>query len=863
MRYLNHGLPAASAVALALVQSAWAQTPDGLPLDEPNSGTEAVQEIVVTGTSRAGQARSVLPPELQLDEEDVASFGVGNVGELIEELAVLTRSSRGRGDNTPVILVNGQRTASENEVRELPTEAIRRIDILPEEAALQYGFSADQQVLNFVLQKDFRALTMRTDGTFATDGGRHGRRFEAGFLSTSETGRWSVGIDYRHDSLLLESERDILQPPVDIPYGFAGVFAPVVAGASLDPALDLLAGTAVRFASVPDNAATVPPSFSALLPLANRGEEIDAGAFRSLLPEQKRLRLTSTVNRGIAPGTFLTISGLFEDRKRRSLLGLADISLPLPAGNPFSPFMQDAKLLRVAREPRQRDVTDRTIDIGMALIGNWAQWQWSLTSQYNQIRTSRRTAGGYETAMVEALVAAVDPAFNPYSNWHGSAAAPRSIMDDLVKSSRWNVDFVVNGRGLELPAGDVTTSLRVGFDSSRLSRTNDASAVPDALRLKRDRIVIQGNLDVPITAEGMSRALPGDLSLNANAEWQDLADFGSLLNYGAGLSWQPLRTVRLIASFNNERAAPDLANLGSPVLITPGYRVFDYALGNTAEVLRVDGGNPNLISDRRKVLKLGVVAEPLGNTDLTLTADYVRQRIDNPVRSFPVATPEIMMAFPERFLRDTDGNLARIDVRPVNLARIERENLRWGVTWRSRMNARSGASAEGTRGSIPGRGRGDRLQLSIFHALNLTDKLTVSVNGPTFDYLGGSALNDRGGQPRHEIQVRAGVNKSGIGLRVEADWLGPTRVTGITANDELRFADYLVLNMRLFGNIERMMPAGQNWARGMRISLDVRNLLNSRPVVTVFADGTTPLAYQPAYLEALGRTIRISLRKQL
>lgn len=817
---------------------------------------------MVSGKSVAGRAQGVLPPELQLDEEEVASYGVGSVSELIAELAVLTRSSRGRGGNRPVILVNGQRTASENEVRELPTEAIRRVDVLSEEVALQYGYSPDQRVLNFVLQNDFRALTMRADGTIATDGGRTGKRAEAGFLTTSDTGRWSVGVDYRHDTLLLESERAIVQPAADIPYGLGGVFVPVADRASLDPALDLAAGTLVRFARVPDTAAIVAPGLSDLLPLANRGEEIDAGSFRSLLPDQKQLRLTSTLNRRIGSGTSLTISGLFEELKRQSLLGLADISLLLPAGNPFSPFSQDVSFLRVAAVPRQRQVTERTIDLGVALSGNWGAWQWSANGQYNHLRTDRQTLRGYETGAVQARVAGADPTFNPYARWYGSGAGPVSIVDDLVKASRWNVDFVVNGLALSLPAGDVTTALRLGFDSARLSRIDDAGIASGALRLKRDRLLVQGNLDVPILAEGMSRTIPGDLTLNANAEWRNVSDAGSFVSYGAGINWQPLQAVRLIASFNSEQAAPDLADLGNPILLTPGYRLFDYVLGSTSEVLRIDGGNPGLTSDKRKVFKLGLVAEPLSDADLTLTADYVRQKTINPVRSFPIATAEIMMAFPDRFLRDADGELVEIDVRPINLASSERENLRWGATWRSRTNRQSGASGGSPRSSIPGRDRGDRLQFSIFHVLNLKDRLTVAANGPVFDYLGGSALNDRGGQPRHEVQMRTGINRSGLGLRLEADWLSATRVTGTSASDDLRFADYLVMNARLFGNIERMMPADQNWARGMRISLEARNLLNNRPEVTAVSDGKTPLAYQPAYLDALGRSLRLSLRKQ-
>ncbi|MGJ3629017.1 hypothetical protein AB5I41_23055 [Sphingomonas sp. MMS24-JH45] len=45
-----------------------------------------------------------------------------------------TRSGRGAG-GPPVVLVNGRRVSGFQEIRDLPTEAIQRVDILPEEVA--------------------------------------------------------------------------------------------------------------------------------------------------------------------------------------------------------------------------------------------------------------------------------------------------------------------------------------------------------------------------------------------------------------------------------------------------------------------------------------------------------------------------------------------------------------------------------------------------------------------------------------------------------------------------------------------------------------------------------------------------------
>ncbi|MFX5252973.1 hypothetical protein ABTD06_19685, partial [Acinetobacter baumannii] len=78
-----------------------------------------------------------IPPEQQLGPADIRSYGVNSVAELLTELAPQTYSGRG-GGGAPVVLLNGKRISGFQEIRDLPTEAIARVDILPEEVALKY-----------------------------------------------------------------------------------------------------------------------------------------------------------------------------------------------------------------------------------------------------------------------------------------------------------------------------------------------------------------------------------------------------------------------------------------------------------------------------------------------------------------------------------------------------------------------------------------------------------------------------------------------------------------------------------------------------------------------------------------------------
>ena len=77
--------------------------------------------------------------------------------------------------------------------------------------------------------------------------------------------------------------------------------------------------------------------------------------------------------------------------------------------------------------------------------------------------------------------------------------------------------------------------------------------------------------------------------------------------------------------------------------------------------------------------------------------------------------------------------------------------------------------------------------------------------------------------------------------------------------EDLRFSSLMLLNLRAFTDLRRFLPRSE-WAKGLRLSVDVINLTNDRQSVRV-ANGTTPLQYQPGYRDPLGRTIEFEIRK--
>jgi outer membrane receptor protein involved in Fe transport len=171
-------------------------------------------------------------------------------------------------------------------------------------------------------------------------------------------------------------------------------------------------------------------------------------------------------------------------------------------------------------------------------------------------------------------------------------------------------------------------------------------------------------------------------------------------------------------------------------------------------------------------------------------------------------------------------------------------------------------------GGRGGGGGAGRLQFSLFHTWHFTDEILIREGVPVLDLLNGSATGSSGGQPRHEIEAQAGVSKNGLGARLSAQWRSGTSVNGAAdglggTTGDLNFSGLTTVNLRLFANLDqhesliRKLP----WLSSTRVSLSVNNLFDSRQRVTN-SDRLTPVSYQPDYIDPLGRSVMLSLRKQ-
>jgi TonB-dependent Receptor Plug Domain len=225
-------------------------------------------EIVVTAPRISGSAIDDIAPEITINQEEIEGYGASTVADLLAALAPQTQSGRGRGGGAPVILVNGRRVSGFSEIRDLPSEAILRVEVLPEEAALRYGFTADQRVTNFILKPGFAAFTLEGDYGRSTAGGRGESELSSTFTRIGEKGRINLNAEYNGGSALTEDERGI-----------------------------------------------------------NRGP-LDPGKFRTLLPKSDELTLGGTLNRIVTETVGLTLNARYDYADRASQFGVASVALP-------------------------------------------------------------------------------------------------------------------------------------------------------------------------------------------------------------------------------------------------------------------------------------------------------------------------------------------------------------------------------------------------------------------------------------------------------------------------------------------------------------------------------------------------------
>ena len=859
-----------------------APAPDAPAASEESEGAP----IVVTAQRLRGDVETDIPAEVELSEADISSYGVSSIADLLTALAPQTGSARGRGGGRPVVLLNGQRVSGFRELRDLPPEAIKRVQIFPEELALQYGYRPDQRVINFVLKDDFRAVALEAGYGFATQGQFESNQIEGQLTRIGKSQRLNLNAEFQPTSGLLQSDRGIIQTRAD--------------------ALG-----------------------------------VDEGRYRTLLPAIDPLELSAAWSRNLGTRTSLSLTGGYDLTDSRSLLGLPSATFALPGTSPFSRSGVDERITRLfpIGGGLRRDSHSGALTLAANLNGQLGQWRWTATAGYDRTLTRIATQRQADAGALIGL-AGVNP-FDPALTLDG----PRTLDRTRGLLQDGTLTLTATGSPLRLPAGEAQLTLTAIGEAQRQD-SRATGRVISAVGLSRQSGTARANLVLPVTSKrtGFGDAI-GTLSVNGNYGRSTLSDFGTLREYGYGLTWAPIENVSLIASVIGEQAAPGLNDLGAPFQLTPNSFVFDGRTGTTVLADRITGGNPNLLRESRRDTKYSVTWSPGERGRTSVVVEYLTNRSNDVTAGFPLLTPSIEAAFPDRVTRDATGRLTQLDSRPVTFDTLRSSRLRFGFSLSGSIGpeperggggfggggggARRGgegagggrrgpspaesaespdtpaaspssgptgqASGERRAGAEPaprtqaatpestpaarpaspagaffgGRRTGGRWNVSLFDVWQLRNRVLIRPGVPELDLLGGDVTDGSTPIARHQVQLEGGVFKGGIGVRLTGAYTsnavlanGGTGLPASTAGN-LAFGDLATLSARVFidfdqrADVLKALPV----LKGSRLSFRVDNLFGGvRRVVD--GSGLTPISYQPGFLDPRGRVIEVNLRKR-
>jgi iron complex outermembrane recepter protein len=868
----------ASTAVPAFAQDTASSAPVAPDEDEPLE-----TDIVVVAERIRGAVDTDVPPVEQLEEADIAALGASSVTDLLAAVAPQTGSGRGRGGGQPIVLLNGQRVSGFRELRDLPPEAIRQVQIFPEELALKYGFRPDQRVINFILKENFASFVTELEGQVPQDGGFSSNEVEATLTFIGSSSRLNLDAEYERSSSLLESERDIITSSGSV-QSLGGNVTGLGLNGEISPEFSALVGSMVTQAAVPGSASPTLAQFAANAGTLNSG---DIAQYRTLLPETERFEVNGTFSKSLGPQTNVSVNANYALNGSTSLLGLPGTSFVLPGSSPFSPFDTDVVVNRYFESPGalERETESHTFQTGTTFNTLLDGWNWTVTGNYDRIDSETRTTRSADfTALRTAVLAGTA---NPFAADFGDDLLFLAPDFSNSLSQELRARSTLGGSPFTLPAGEVNVTFSSGFTRQLLDSEAIRSGVTSSVSLRRNIINHNVNADLPLTDRevGIGRAL-GEIAINGNIGYSDVSDFGSLLEYGAGVRWSPFEDFTVQASVIGDENAPGIGQLGNPVLVTPNVSFYDFTRGESSFVNVITGGNPALVGEKRRDFKLGLTWTPDSIKGLGVQLEYFKNDSRNTTASFPLLTPEIEAAFADRVVRDVDGRIVSVDQRPVNFAREQSQRIRWGFNMSGNIGpeqpARGPGALGGGGGRPPGAGgggrRGDgggfgpggggmqsRWNVALYHTYRIQEAIVIRPGVPLLDLLDGSAISNNGGVSRHEVELSGGVFHKGLGFRLQGNYRSGTNVdgTGLPGSNDLSFSDLTSLDAFVFVNLDQRGKLTQKlpFLKGSRITLRVNNVLND--VIDVRDEnGLVPLSYQPGYLDPRGRVFELSFRKR-
>ena len=622
-------LTASLLAATILTPAAFAQAP------QADAGVADNEDIVVTGSRIARPEIEGSVPVAVVSDVFIQQSGAANIQDVLSDLPAvgqnISRTStnfsttgngqatvnlRNLGSSRTLVLVNGRRFVagipgtSIVDLNTIPTDLIKRVDVVTGGASAVYGSEAISGVVNFIMKDDLEGLQARAQGTISNNGDAGRQYVSAAYGRSFADGRGHFVLYGQFDNDDGLRSRDRAFSAVDNPnrssfsaqglFSVNGRFAGAGAGnGALTPATSTFTYSGTNQLKTFESANI---------------DGYNRNADRYLSVPVKRYLASGSAHYDISDSVTFYAEGQYAKSESRSSLEPQAVANPdiglagIPITNPFIPTeirnaMVAAGVTALPFRRRSNDIFDRsnsndrdTWRLVGGLRGKIAD-RWSYDLYYTHGETRDRTASGtvlgpnYANALnavagpngpVCAINADADPTNNDPNcvpinifgfNTVNAAAAnyvtgggQQSTYDARVKQDV--VSGSISGDLFDLPGGAL--ALAVGAEYRKESSTEDFDEATNLGQTLGNQLSdTRGSFDskevfvevvAPILTE---RPFAQYLGVEAAARYSDYSTVGGVWSWKIGGEYAPIRDLRFRAVYSEATRAPNIAELFS------------------------------------------------------------------------------------------------------------------------------------------------------------------------------------------------------------------------------------------------------------------------------------------------------------
>jgi outer membrane receptor protein involved in Fe transport len=833
----------------------------------------SAEELGVGSRANVGAALADLP-QFKAGQSPQTSGTNAQAGRMPVDL-------RGLGAARTLVLIDGRRFTSDNDLSTVPSILVRNVDIVTGGASAAWGSGAVAGVVNILLNHDLKGLRLGAEAGISTYGDAGQRRLEAAFGTDFDGGRghFMIGGEYlENDGLMTKVARPNTGRWVLLTQNGVSTLTPNVGYANAVIGGIILSGVNANKGFNPDG--TLRNLVRGTVVGANMigGESPSDDDYSPLATPQTRVAGLVNVSYELFDDAKLTIEGRYS-RYWGNYTWFGDHNrggITIQRDNAFlRPEIRQQMLLAgqtsFTMGRFNSDLSYTTIDLEreafqttVALDGSFdeGRWRYGVYFSHGQYQNNIDTPGFRKTVeFANAIDAVVGPAGTPvcrialtnpttncvplnlFGNGAPSAAAIAYVtgtpsLRSTTRLHTFGADL--RGEPFELPAGPVSIAVGVegrwesinsvagALDRARVFTTFQFGdlAGKDSVKEAFGEIVIPVLKDVPFFNK---------LELNGAARYSDYRNSGGIWSWKLGATNEFLPGVVGRVTRSRDIRAPSLSDLYTTR--TQSYvGVVDVnpvtGVSQSVTALIIGGGNANLLPEAADTWTAGITTSPLRG--LTASLDYFDITINGVIAS--VGAQDVInrcragnQDLCGRISRDAGGNLIEVRAVPANLQQYKTNGVDGEIAYTTSL------------GGDPTKKLNFRLVGTWVNSLTINDGIT------NVEYVKNTSYAFVTGMPDWRINGSVGYSDDGFNAVIRARYIGPgyyNRNQAITNN---RVPAYTYVDLQL----SKTIAAG---GREFDIYANVSNLFDKDPPIASL--------FSPFY-DTVGRFVTVGARVRL